>query len=1065
MRERELFIEALELADSAERRERLEADCADDVALRRRVLQLLEVHEKPETFFLDSPPLAAASPNIDLTAEGPGTVIGAYTLLSVIGEGGMGVVYLAEQTEPVRRKVALKVIKPGMDTRQVIARFEAERQALALMEHPNIALVLDAGTTGPIGQKLRLSGGLSESGADALPYGRWEGRPYFVMELVRGLPITEYCDECRASVPERLELFVHVCQAVQHAHQKGIIHRDIKPTNVLVTEHDGTAVVKVIDFGIAKAVGQRLTEQTLSTGFAQMIGTPLYMSPEQADLSGLDVDTRSDIYSLGVLLYELLTGTTPVDKERLKTAGFDEIRRIIREEEPLRPSSRMSTLDQAATTASQRRGREPRELRRLLQGELDWIVAKSLEKERNRRYDTASELALDIQRYLRDEPVRACPPSAVYRVRKLAWRNRLPLALFGLGMAVLLLAVVGLTIGIVAVDRERTEAMRQRDDAQTQRRLARRAVDAMYTQVAEKWLSQQPHLETLQREFLEKALQLYQESGEERGADPELRLETGYAYRRITDIQEKLGKPEQAEEAITRAITLLRALTADFPREPRYREALASFVHKRGGVHYRYHRFEPAEREFQESLVLYETLLAENPNDANSQKGRVFGLMGLASAWLGEGRAREAVECYRRALSLVQALPPDLAGLAECRRTRAQCTLNLGQALANQGQPREAEALCREAVSLLERDVKDFPRDPSARHMLAWSYFSLRQQLSERFSPEAETLLRQGFLIEAALRDGYPSTIDYQHIAVLCQASLSEWLKEKGRLGEADEASRQAFAQFENLVGDCPTLPEYGLELMEIWLVLRQSLLESGRFGETEIALRKTLAQAERLAKESPHVDRFRHLVALCRHTLGIVLGEVCRPEEAETGFREAIAIWSELRRETPAHEEYRVWLAWCYNDLADLFATSPEESFRDAMQAVQIARKAVETHPDYAAFWNTLGIAHYRAGDHTAAVQELEKSMAMNHGGDCYDWFFLAMAHHQLNQEEKAREFYERATSWLEQNKSALEKNRLQASRFRRFRAEAKRLLGPPGDFRPSPHTTPGPKKAPARR
>src|SRR5205823_14789667 len=312
--------------------------------------------------------------------EGPGAVIGSYKLLEEIGEGGFGVVFMAEQTRPVRRRVALKVLKPGMDTRQVVARFEAERQALALMDHANIAHVFDGGET--------------ES-----------GRPYFVMELVRGVAITEFCDQNQLDVRERLKLFVDVCQAVQHAHQKGVIHRDIKPSNVLVTMHDSKAVVKVIDFGIAKATGQLLTEKTLFTNFAQMIGTPMYMSPEQAQMSGLDVDTRSDIYALGVLLYELLTGTTPFDKERLRTAGYDEIRRIIREEEPARPSTRLSTIGQAATTASANRRSDPRRLSQLFRGELDWIVMKCLEKDRGRRYETASALAADVEHYLNDEPV------------------------------------------------------------------------------------------------------------------------------------------------------------------------------------------------------------------------------------------------------------------------------------------------------------------------------------------------------------------------------------------------------------------------------------------------------------------------------------------------------------------------------------------------------------------------------------------------------------------------------------------------------------------------------------
>ena len=412
---KEIFVAALKLvADQWDGY--LAHACDGDEELRKRVRDLLDANAAAGSFLEPRAVATIAEP----IREGPGTIIGPYKMVEQIGEGGFGLVFMAEQQQPVRRTVAIKILKPGMDTRQVIARFEAERQALALMEHPNIARVLDAGET-------------------------TSGRPHFVMELVRGVPITDYCDQNRLTTRERLELFAHVCLAVQHAHQKGVIHRDIKPSNVMVTLHDDKPVVKVIDFGIAKALGQQLTDKTLVTGFAQMVGTPLYMSPEQAQLSGLDVDTRSDIYSLGVLLYELLTGTTPFDKDRLRAAGYDEMRRIIREEEPAKPSTRLSTLGQAAATVSAQRQSDPQRLSRLLCGDLDWIVLKALEKDRNRRYETASAFAADIQRYLADEPVLACPPSAWYRARKFARRNKAGLQLAAAGALVLLLAVVGVS--------------------------------------------------------------------------------------------------------------------------------------------------------------------------------------------------------------------------------------------------------------------------------------------------------------------------------------------------------------------------------------------------------------------------------------------------------------------------------------------------------------------------------------------------------------------------------------------------------------------------------------------
>jgi eukaryotic-like serine/threonine-protein kinase len=411
--EQSVFLEALEIEAEPARREYLDRVCGGDPNLRQAVEALLAAHQRLRPLGGTSAYRGADAGARIALSERAGTVIGPYKLLQQIGEGGFGVVFMAEQQQPVRRKVALKVVKPGMDTRQVVARFEAERQALALMDHPHIAQVFDGGETD-------------------------SGRPYFVMELVRGIPITDFCDQSRLPVRDRLRLFVNVCEAVQHAHQKGIIHRDLKPSNVLVTLHDDKPVVKVIDFGIAKATGQQLTDKTLFTNFAEMIGTPLYMSPEQAQLSGLDIDTRTDIYSLGVLLYELLTGTTPLE-EQLRTAAYDELRRIIREEEPARPSTRISTLGQAAVTLCADRQCDPRRLRQLLRGELDWIAMKCLEKDRNRRYATAIGLATDVTRYLEDEPVLACPPSVGYRLRKFVRRYKAPLTTAAILSAALVL--------------------------------------------------------------------------------------------------------------------------------------------------------------------------------------------------------------------------------------------------------------------------------------------------------------------------------------------------------------------------------------------------------------------------------------------------------------------------------------------------------------------------------------------------------------------------------------------------------------------------------------------------
>jgi tetratricopeptide (TPR) repeat protein/serine/threonine protein kinase len=419
-----LFVATLQ-KPPADRAAFLDQACADDPALRERVEALVRAEAAAGSFLESAAPGPAVTVEEQAVGERPGTTIGPYKLIEQIGEGGMGTVWMAQQTEPVKRLVAIKLIKSGMDSRQVIARFEAERQALALMDHANIARVLDAGTT-------------------------TTGRPFVVMDLVKGVPITRYCDEHHLTPRQRLELFIPVCQAVQHAHQKGIIHRDLKPSNVLVALYDGKPVPKVIDFGVAKAAGQQLTEKTLVTGFGAIVGTLEYMSPEQAEINQLDIDTRSDIYSLGVLLYELLTGTTPFTKKDLEKAGMLEMLRVIREQEPAKPSTKLSTAEGLPTLAANR-GTEPAKLTKLVRGELDWIVMKALEKDRSRRYETANGFAMDLHRYLADQPVLACPPSAGYRLRKFARRNKRGLAVAAL--VLFLLVLLGSVIGWAVRDR------------------------------------------------------------------------------------------------------------------------------------------------------------------------------------------------------------------------------------------------------------------------------------------------------------------------------------------------------------------------------------------------------------------------------------------------------------------------------------------------------------------------------------------------------------------------------------------------------------------------------------
>jgi serine/threonine protein kinase/tetratricopeptide (TPR) repeat protein len=686
--------------------------------------------------------------------EGPGTKIGPYKLLQQIGEGGFGIVYMAEQDKPVHRRVALKIIKPGMDSAQVIARFEAERQALAMMDHQNIAKVYDAGTTD-------------------------HGRPFFAMELVHGVPITRYCDDNHLTVRERLELFMPVCKAIQHAHQKGIIHRDLKPSNVLVCLYDGQPVPKVIDFGVAKATEQRLTERTMFTQYGQIVGTFEYMSPEQAEMSQLGVDTRSDIYSLGVMLYELLTGSTPLERQRLRKAGLTEMLKIVKEEEPPKPSTRLSSTQEAPKIAAARRS-EPVKLAKLLRGELDWVVMKCLEKDRARRYDTANGLARDIERYLHEEPVEAGPPGAGYRLRKLARKHRTALGIAGLFMALLVLAAAVSIWQAVRATRaegqalgERDRAEQEKDRAEASSRMARATVDRFFTQVSESPQLKAQGMEKFRKDLLQNAKEFYERLIREQRDAPEARHDLGLAYIRLAKIQQVLGDYAAAQASSDKAIEILSELTRSHSDVPEYQHDLGASYFGLGAIHFDAGRPDKAELAYQQALPIQERLANDYPGVAEYPRSLARTHVALGIMYYRATKFEKAQESLEQAQALWGRLVQNDAKIPEDRHGLATAQKWLGETYTQRGWYEKSEAKLKEAASICQELVDHYPEVPIYLHSLGKAYNALSILYHLMHLPDqAEAAGQHALQLFERLAQKHPDVLEYLYEVGLAYYSL-----------------------------------------------------------------------------------------------------------------------------------------------------------------------------------------------------------------------------------------------------------------------------------------------------
>ncbi len=879
-RTKEIFGDALDMP--AERISTfLDSACAGDPELRARVEGLLASDSGAGEFL--GAPTAPGGPSastfiptsapLNGAGEGPGQRIGPYTLLSIVGEGGFGIVYAAEQHQPLHRRVALKVIKLGMDTRQVIARFEQERQALALMDHPSIAKVFDGGATPT-------------------------GRPYFAMEFIKGVPITEYCDTAKLDTSERLALFEQVCQAVQHAHQKGIIHRDLKPTNVLVTLQDGKPVPKIIDFGIAKATAARLTEKTIFTEERQFVGTPEYMSPEQANLNGLDIDTRSDVYSLGVLLYELLTGATPFDPKQLRSAAFGEIQRIIREVNPPKPSARLSTLENLANVAACRQT-DPRRLGATVRGDLDWIVMKCLEKDRSRRYESASSLAADVHRHVLGEAVAAAPPSAIYRSTKFVRRHRVGVVATVALAATLIGGAIATTWQAVRAMRAESHAMILAGKEAAQRRIAETneakaiaeaaksqqiaafiqqmlsSVDPQFAQgkdtvllrkilddTAERIeteLAGQPEVEAAIRETIGAT---YQALGQFVLAQPHLEIALDTRRRVLGDdhpdtlssinkmgfLTEEQGKPAEAERYYRQALEgRRRVLGAD------HRDTLVSIC-SMGTILQSQGKVAEAEPYYREALEGRRRVLGDDHRDALASIGNMGFLL------QSQGRLAEAEPYYRAAMEGFRRV------LGERHPQTLLAVGNMGGLLQYQGKLTEAEPYFRAALEGHRRVYGDTHPDT----LRAVNNMGTILQSQGKFA-EAEPYYREALEGRRTHLGGdHPDTfISINNMGFLLQY--------QGRLAEAEPYYREALDGFRRLLGaDHPNT----LEAMSNMGALLQSL---GKLSEAEPYCREVM-ERRRLLLGGDHADTLRSI-----NILGFVLQNHGRLTEAEQYYLEAL--------------------------------------------------------------------------------------------------------------------------------------------------------------------------------
>ncbi len=943
-----IFSAALERDLTGERAAYLDEACAGAPDLRDRVEALLRAHGQPGRFL--EPEEAAggvtagrllafevdATLSYDTPSEGLGARIGPYRLLQVIGEGGMGTVYMAEQTAPLKRVVALKIIKPGMDTGQVVARFEAERQALAMMDHPSIAKVFDAGTTEA-------------------------GRPFFVMELVKGVPITEYCDTIHLTPKERLELFIPVCAAVQHAHQKGIIHRDLKPSNVLVAMLDGKPVPKVIDFGIAKATAQRLTERSLFTQHGAIVGTLEYMSPEQAEMSAMDVDTRTDVYALGVMLYELLTGTTPLERARLRESGYAEILKRIKEEEPPKPSLRLSESREALPSVAARRRTEPARLTKLVRGDLDWIVMKSIEKDRVRRYETTNGLARDIQRYLDGDAVEACPPSASYKLSKFARKHRAALVTTG-AFAFLLVTATVISVGLALwADRERVRATRaeaeakvQEGRAQDRERMAIDAVKRFRDAVAnEAELRNAPALDGLRKRLLKEPLSFFRTLRDRLQADRDSRPESlermAQAGFELGGMSGEIGDKEDALAAYREALAIRQRLVDADPTVTAYRAELPRCYNRI--AHSLHETGKPAEAvgAYETALSILEKLAEADPSVTGYQSQLAANHSNLAVVLGMTGERVEALKADKTALAIRTKLAADNPGFAQFQHELASSHNNIGVTLAKDGDPILALRSYKAALLIFEKLVESNPSSTRYRSDLARAHGNIGAiQSGLRQFDEARASIESSIKIRQELVAGSPAATQFNDELADSLFEICKLLTATRKPIEALRASEAARAIFRKLADANPAVIGFRFGLAGCDNATGNALRIAGKTDEAMKSYESALAIYQELAATNPSITSIAAALAGTYFNIGRMLSDTNHPTESLKAYRSALAIQKGLASTNPTVVEFRAEVASIEGNIGQLLCNTGqmEDALELFQSALSIQQKLAIDHP-----------------------------------------------------------------------------------------------------------------------